>query len=298
MKQKAVSNIMQNHSNFAFWGRQGVGRWEDTFEEEGWIGLNSIVWMWYGFQKTKLSFLSGVICRGSNSLVVVCVTLNLAHPPCFVLQSGSGYLVVVFVYVTEFAGMKSRTWASIHLHSFFAFGTMVVALTGYFVRTWWIYQIVLSSVTVPFILCCWMLPETPFWLISGGKYEEAQKVIDTMAKWNRTRSCKLSELLSLDHDGSAGNKPSQVEKHTLSELFYDWSIGARTLILWLIWFTGCLGFYTFSLNSVHLGGSEYLNLFLMGKWLNYIKCSCEVKFLPGFESISIVFISTRNNTAS
>ncbi|XP_040094432.1 solute carrier family 22 member 16 isoform X2 [Oryx dammah] len=144
--------------------------------------------------------------------------------------SGSGYLVVVFVYVTEFAGMKSRTWASIHLHSFFAFGTMVVALTGYFVRTWWTYQIVLSSVTVPFILCCWMLPETPFWLISGGKYEEAQKVIDTMAKWNRTRSCKLSELLSLDHDGSAG----------------------------------CLGFYTFSLNSVHLGGSEYLNLFLMG----------------------------------
>ena len=123
MKQKAVSNIyiMQNHSSFAFWGRQGVGRWEDTFKEEGWIGLNSIVWMWYGFQKTKLSFLSGVICRGSNSLVVMCVTLNLAHPPCFVLQSGSGYLVVVFVYVTEFVGMKSRTWASIHLHSFFAF---------------------------------------------------------------------------------------------------------------------------------------------------------------------------------
>ncbi|OWK01474.1 SLC22A16 [Cervus elaphus hippelaphus] len=202
--------------------------------------------------------------RGSDSLVVTCVTLNLAHPPRFVLQSASGYLVVVFVYVTEFVGMKSRTWASIHLHSFFAFGTMVVALTGYFVRTWWIYQIVLSSVTVPFILCCWMLPETPFWLISGGKYEEAQKVIDTMAKWNRTRSCKLSELLSLDHDGSAGNKPSQVEKHTLSELFYDWSIGTRTLILWLIWFTGCLGFYTFSLNSVHLGGSEYLNLFLTG----------------------------------
>ncbi|XP_065745128.1 solute carrier family 22 member 16 [Phocoena phocoena] len=178
--------------------------------------------------------------------------------------SGSGYLVVVFVYVTEFVGMKSRTWASIHLHSFFAFGTMVVALTGYLVRTWWIYQIVLSTVTVPFVLCCWMLPETPFWLLSEGKYEEAQKVIDTMAKWNRTRSCKLSELLSLDHNGSAGNKPSQVEKHTLSDLFYDWSIGTRTLIVWLIWFTGCFGFYTFSLNSVNLGGNEYLNLFLMG----------------------------------
>ncbi|XP_057596278.1 solute carrier family 22 member 16 isoform X2 [Hippopotamus amphibius kiboko] len=145
-------------------------------------------------------------------------------------MSGSGYLVVVFVYVTEFVGMQSRTWACIHLHSFFAFGTMVVALTGYLVRTWWIYQIVLSTVTVPFVLCCWMLPETPFWLLSEGEYEEAQKVIDTMAEWNRTRSCKLSELLSLDHNSSAG----------------------------------CFGFYTLSLNSVNLGGNEYLNLFLMG----------------------------------
>uniref|UniRef100_A0A8C3W1H5 Solute carrier family 22 member 16 n=1 Tax=Catagonus wagneri TaxID=51154 RepID=A0A8C3W1H5_9CETA len=176
----------------------------------------------------------------------------------------SGYLVVVFVYVTEFVGMKSRTWASIHLHSFFAFGTMVVALTGYFVRTWWIYQIILSMVTVPFVLCCWMLPETPFWLLSEGKYEEAQKVIDRMAEWNRTRSFKLSELLSLAGGGPAGTKASPVEKHHLSDLFYDCSIGTRTLIVWLIWFTGCFGFYSFSLNSVNLGGNEYLNFFLMG----------------------------------
>ncbi|XP_034524877.1 solute carrier family 22 member 16 isoform X2 [Ailuropoda melanoleuca] len=179
-------------------------------------------------------------------------------------MSGSGYLVVVFVYVTEFIGVKSRTWACIHMHSFFSIGTMVVALTGYFVRTWWIYQIVLSTVTAPFFLCCWILPETPFWLLSEGRYEEAQRVVDTMAKWNRASSCKLSELLSLDLNGPVGNEPLEVKKHNLLDLFYDWNVGTRTLTVWLIWFTGCLGFYFFSLNSVHLGGSEYLNLFLMG----------------------------------
>ncbi|XP_027456634.1 solute carrier family 22 member 16 isoform X2 [Zalophus californianus] len=179
-------------------------------------------------------------------------------------MSGSGYLVVVFVYVTEFIGMKSRTWACIQMHSFFAIGTMVVALTGYFVRTWWTYQIVLSTVTVPFVVCCWILPETPFWLLSEGRYEEAQRVVDTMAKWNRASSCKLSELLSLDLNGPVGNEPFEVKKHNLLDLFYDWNVGTRTLIVWLIWFTGCLGFYFFSLNSVNLGGNEYLNLFLMG----------------------------------
>ncbi|XP_014636534.1 PREDICTED: solute carrier family 22 member 16 [Ceratotherium simum simum] len=179
-------------------------------------------------------------------------------------MAASGYLIVVFVYVTEFIGMKSRTWASIHMHSFFALGAMMVALMGYLVRTWWIYQIVLSTVTVPFVLCCWILPETPFWLLSEGRYEEAQKVVDTMAKWNRASSCKLSELLSLDLNGPVGNKTTEVKKHNLLDLFYDWNIGTRTLTLWLIWFTGALGFYSFSLNSVNLGGNEYLNLFLMG----------------------------------
>ncbi|KAF6116145.1 solute carrier family 22 member 16 [Phyllostomus discolor] len=103
----------------------------------------------------------------------------------------SGYLVVVFVYVTEFVGRKIRTWASVQVHSFFALGTMVVAVTGYFVRTWWSYQLILSSVTIPFIFCFWALPETPFWLLSEGRHEEAQAVVDTMAKWNRASTCAV-----------------------------------------------------------------------------------------------------------
>ncbi|KAK9411489.1 solute carrier family 22 member 16 [Crotalus adamanteus] len=47
----------------------------------------------------------------------------------------SGYLVVVFVYVTEYTGIKARTWASMHIHAFFAVGIMVVALVGYLART-------------------------------------------------------------------------------------------------------------------------------------------------------------------
>lgn len=189
------------------------------------------------------------------------MTLNLDPFPPFVFQVASGYLVVVFVYVTEFVGKKARTWACIQVHSFFAVGTMVVALTGYLVRTWWIYQIILSTVTVPFFLFCWMLPETPFWLLSEGKFKEAQTVVDQMAKWNRTGTIQLSELLY----SPVGRTTTYVNKHRLLDLFHDCDIGTRTLIIWLIWFTGCLGFYAFSFNSVNLGGNAYLNLFLMGK---------------------------------
>uniref|UniRef100_A0A8C3M8C3 Solute carrier family 22 member 16 n=1 Tax=Geospiza parvula TaxID=87175 RepID=A0A8C3M8C3_GEOPR len=182
----------------------------------------------------------------------------------------SGYLVVAFVYVTEFVGIKARTWASMHVHAFFAMGIMIVALVGFLVRTWWVYQIFLSIATLPFVLCCWMLPETPFWLLSEERYEDAQKVIDTMARWNKVSTpCKVSELCSVQRDDLASDRTgddetSSAKKHNILDLFCNWQIARRTITVWLIWFTGSLGYYVFSLSSVSLGGNEYLNLFLIG----------------------------------
>ncbi|XP_074043452.1 solute carrier family 22 member 16-like [Macrotis lagotis] len=183
-------------------------------------------------------------------------------------MAASGYLVVVFVYVTEFIGTKVRTWASMHVHAFFAIGVMIVALMGYLVRTWWLYQIFLSMTTLPFVLCCWALPETPFWLLSEGRYEEAQTVIDMMAKWNGSSSCNVSDVISAEQDSgigsTIGNDASGTKTHNLLHLFCNWNIARRTLTVWLIWFTGSLGYYVFSLSSVNLGGNEFLNLFLIG----------------------------------
>ncbi|XP_068794129.1 solute carrier family 22 member 16 isoform X3 [Struthio camelus] len=182
----------------------------------------------------------------------------------------SGYLVVAFVYVTEFVGTKARTWASMHVHAFFAVGIMVVALVGFLIRTWWVYQIFLSITTLPFVLCCWMLPETPFWLLSEERYEDTQKVINIMARWNKVSTpCKISELCSVRQDdlvsGRTGdNDLSSTKKHNILDLFCNWHIARRTITVWLVWFTGSLGYYVFSLSSVNLGGNEYLNLFLIG----------------------------------
>lgn len=193
-------------------------------------------------------------------------------------QVSSGYLVVAFVYVTEFVGIKARTWASMHVHAFFAMGVMIVALVGFLVRTWWVYQIFLSIATLPFVLCCWMLPETPFWLLSEERYEDAQKVIDTMARWNKISiPCKVSELCSVQQDDLASGRTgdddtSSAKKHNILDLFCNWQIARRTITVWLIWFTGSLGYYVFSLSSVSLGGNEYLNLFLIGKYFCTLFC--------------------------
>lgn len=185
----------------------------------------------------------------------------------------SGYLVVVFVYVTEFTGIKVRTWTSMHVHAAFAVGIMVVALTGYLVRTWWIYQIVLSTCTSPFLFFCWKFPETPFYLIAKGRYKDAQTLLDSIARVNGLECrLKVEELLEPEEKENCKHlmeesegKPSQTEKKlSILDLFGSWRMAGRTCTVWAIWFIGSLGYYVFSLGSVNLGGNQYINLFLAG----------------------------------
>uniref|UniRef100_UPI0037E93F07 solute carrier family 22 member 16 n=1 Tax=Semicossyphus pulcher TaxID=241346 RepID=UPI0037E93F07 len=186
----------------------------------------------------------------------------------------SGYLVVVFVYVTEFTGIKVRTWTSMHVHAAFAVGIMVVALTGYLVRVWWIYQIILSTCTSPFLFFCWKFPETPFYLMAKGRYKDAQTLLDTIARVNGLECrLKVEELMEPEErengrallEESEEKPPLQTEKKlSILDLFGSWRMAGRTCTVWAIWFIGSLGYYVFSLGSVNLGGNQYINLFLAG----------------------------------
>ncbi|XP_076128489.1 solute carrier family 22 member 16 [Alosa pseudoharengus] len=190
----------------------------------------------------------------------------------------SGYLVVVFVYVTEFTGSKVRTWTSLHVHAAFAVGIMVVALVGYLVRVWWIYQIILTLSTAPFLLFCWSFPETPFYLVAKGRHQEAQQLLDTIARFNGLpATLQVSDLLdsnaargaAIDEkaaaaSGSAAHSGESEHKISILDLFGSCRMAIRTVICWSIWFIGSLGYYVFSLGSVNLGGNQYVNLFLVG----------------------------------
>ncbi|XP_051952045.1 solute carrier family 22 member 16-like [Xyrauchen texanus] len=180
----------------------------------------------------------------------------------------SGYLVVVFVYVTEFTGIKVRTWTSMHVHAAFAVGIMVVALVGYLVRVWWIYQIILTLSTTPFLLYCWKFPETPFYLMAKGRYKEAQELLDTIAHFNGLPpTLKVSELKEENDEAllmGEGKAMEAQKKLSILDMFGSLKMAGRSATCWAIWFIGSLGYYVFSLGSVNLGGNQYLNLFLAG----------------------------------
>ncbi|KAJ8314567.1 hypothetical protein KUTeg_006717, partial [Tegillarca granosa] len=102
-----------------------------------------------------------------------------------------GIFMICCVLGVELVGPTKRVWAGIPIHIFFAIGLVYLAGSAYLFRNWFYVQL---TVAIP--LCFTSLigdifinrrfiPESPRWLISQGRFEEAEKILYKVAQVNK-----------------------------------------------------------------------------------------------------------------
>lgn len=92
---------------------------------------------------------------------------------------------IPFILCLEIMGPAYRTMAGMILCLFFAVALMILAGLAYAFNSWVKLVLVTSLPSVLLFVYWWLIPESPRWLLSTGRIDEAEFVVQKIAKRNK-----------------------------------------------------------------------------------------------------------------
>ncbi|XP_067231965.1 solute carrier family 22 member 4-like isoform X1 [Chanodichthys erythropterus] len=166
--------------------------------------------------------------------------------------------VAAFVLGMEILSPSIRDlYSTLGVCLFFSIGYMMLPLAAYFLRDW---RTLLMALTVPGFFCIplwWFIPESPRWLLSQGRVDEAEAILRKAAKMNGVKAPDVIFPL-LQSRENAG----RLQTYSLCDLVKSSNICCITVLLCLVWSAVSIGYCALSLNTSSLHGNIYLNCLL------------------------------------
>uniref|UniRef100_A0A3Q1G9D7 Solute carrier family 22 member 5-like n=1 Tax=Acanthochromis polyacanthus TaxID=80966 RepID=A0A3Q1G9D7_9TELE len=160
------------------------------------------------------------------------------------------YLSALVLGAEVLTGNERVLFSSLGSCLSFAIGYMTLPLFAYFLRDW---KSLLYALSVPSVV---FIPESPRWLISQGRVEEAEAILRKAAKWNKVQVPKTI----FEDCNVTKTRTHSKEQYTVLDLLRLRSVRATTLIVCL--FSLCVGYFGLSFNAAQLHGDPYISCFL------------------------------------
>ncbi|KAL4232572.1 hypothetical protein ACF0H5_007262 [Mactra antiquata] len=165
-------------------------------------------------------------------------------------MSNMGLFMSSFVIGMELVGPSKRVEAGIIIEFFWCIGLYVLCFLAYFIRSWNMLQLALACPSILLFAYFWLIPESPRWLISKGRYDEAEKIIQKCAKVNKVSI--PAKVIDQDSDEKT-ESASVIKMLTVPKLFF------RTMIIYFNWCVVSMVYYGLGLNVGNLDGDIYVN---------------------------------------
>ncbi|XP_068972986.1 organic cation transporter 1-like isoform X2 [Bombus flavifrons] len=190
---------------------------------------------------------------------------------------------IPFILALELMGPRYRTFAGMVISMFFASAMSLLAVLGYLLRHWFTLSLATS---VPFVLLFsyyWIIPESPRWLLSKNRIDEAEVIVQRMAKINgrtvpnnflRKMEVEILRRQGVSCNGTnSGENPepnpetedrSPPPAATPMDLIRNPNIRKKFFILAFDWVANAVVYNGLSYNATNLGVSDYLAFFIGG----------------------------------
>uniref|UniRef100_A0A3B3V4T4 Solute carrier family 22 member 21 n=1 Tax=Poecilia latipinna TaxID=48699 RepID=A0A3B3V4T4_9TELE len=193
--------------------------------------------------------------------------------------------IVAFVLGMEVLGPRTRTlFSTAAVSLFFGVGYMLLPLIAFFITDW---RMLLLALMLPSCLCMplwWFIPESPRWLLSQGRTEEAEAILRNAAEMNNIEPPTV--IFS-----SLQVRTSFIREIKTFILHMQYAQSPSICHL-LFMNTITIAYFALSLNTANLNGNPYFNCFLSAlmempayvlSWVMFRWCS---RRLSVFSSLS------------
>ncbi|XP_076466871.1 organic cation transporter protein-like [Babylonia areolata] len=197
----------------------------------------------------------------SSAVAIVFVTSVPVLMALRFLAGGSttGSYLCTYVIGMELMGKTYRRFVPILVEVSQVVVTMLAILAAFLLRHWSPFQ---ACIAAPCFFCLvgfFFIPESPRWLISKGRLNEAQKIIEKIARANGAASPVQLETIMAD---VCEEVPSSSASANPVQLFRVPRLLVCFSLLYLSWILIIMNLYGLMLNISTMSGNVFLNFFM------------------------------------
>lgn len=224
----------------------------------GW-GIGAVVLGWLGdkYGRKKL-LLPSIVTTLFISLITPFIPnlfflVSIRFFSCFFIP---GATLQSFILISEVVGLKNRALAGILIYMTVPFGFCILTPKAYLITEWKYLCIVCSAPYLLVLVFYNFIPESIEWLRANGRVDEVMETVQRIARWNNT-------VLSSNMRVSLPLRENEAHSSSVLDIFRTKRLATCSIVIGYIWLTTGLGYYGLFLAADDLGGSEYLDFFIM-----------------------------------
>ncbi|KAH8384064.1 hypothetical protein KR009_011972 [Drosophila setifemur] len=180
--------------------------------------------------------------------------------------ASSGLFYPAFTIIVENVCLKHRSWMSIAFAASYPVGMIILAVTGFHIQPWRHLQLALTIPSLLLILNCYLMHESPRWLITNQRYDRVYKILFRQPSHYEIKPAIaasapiVTDKKSLEPEGNVSLK-DKLKNGPLKSVVGLYANPSVRKLIFTSYFMFCvtsLSYYVTALNAANLSVSRYL----------------------------------------